>query len=85
MIKLIKIRDQGRYKFILREVHLASLVAIQSFKYMYVNKNHLKFMSWLFFIFRGILLVGILPRGILLGGIFLWRHFAGRAFSVEGF
>ncbi len=38
-----------------------------------------------FFIFRGILLVGILPRGILLGGILLWRHFAGRDFPVEGF
>ena len=33
-----------------------------------------------FFIFKGILLVGILPRNILLRGIFLWRDFAGGIF-----
>ena len=67
---------EGRYKFLISMWH--------HYHYIYVNKNHLKFISRLF-TFRGILLVGILPRNILLRGIFLRRDFTGRDFSVEGF
>ena len=44
MIKLSKIKDkEGRYKIVIREVHVTSLSLNIC---MYVNKNHLKFMTY---------------------------------------